>query len=388
MIDLESMMRHALSLAARGPRTGINPQVGCVLVDDGGAIVGEGWHRGAGTAHAEVDALRSLTGSSHGLTAVVTLEPCNHTGHTGPCAAALIDAGITRVVYAVTDPGENSSGGAERLRSAGVDVVSGILLDEASEAMRVWLTATRLKRPFVSLKWASSLDGRTAANDGSSKWITGTAARQRVHEQRARVDAIIVGTGTVLADDPSLTVRGDGGELMPHQPVPVVVGQRSIPLGAHVFSHPQAAILTGDRDLPSLLSALYARGMRHVYVEGGPTVASAFVSAGLVDQYFVFLAPVLIGGAHLAIGDVGVASIGDARRLTIDSVEHLGGDLLLTARPATEPVGAAPGLPHGESSSTQAPADRAPADRASADRATSGPVLSDRVPSDRSTKEN
>jgi diaminohydroxyphosphoribosylaminopyrimidine deaminase/5-amino-6-(5-phosphoribosylamino)uracil reductase len=330
-----SLMRHALSLAARGPATGVNPQVGCVLVDADGTIVAEGWHRGAGTPHAEVDALSHLADAT-GLTAIVTLEPCNHQGLTGPCSEALIAAGVARVFYAVSDPGEHSGGGAERLREAGVLVESGVLAEEASEAMRVWLTATRLRRPFVTLKWASSLDGRAAADDGSSQWITGTAARQRVHEQREQSDAILVGTGTVLADDPSLTARGDAGELMPHQPIPVVIGERAIPADARVFRHPQPAIVTGSRDLPAILTELFERGIRHVFVEGGPTLASAFVAAGLVDEYLVYLAPVLLGGGRLALTDIGVGTIGEVRRLSIDSIEPLGDDLLVVARPAPD----------------------------------------------------
>ena len=343
----ESLMRRALSLAAHGPATGVNPQVGCVLVDTDGTIVAEGWHRGAGTPHAEVDALSrvkangSAAGIPPGLTAIVTLEPCNHEGLTGPCSEALIAAGVERVVYAVSDPGEHSSGGAERLREAGVLVDAGVLAEEASEAMRTWLTATRLRRPFVTMKWASSLDGRVAAIDGSSKWITGTAARQRVHEQRERSDAILVGTGTVLSDDPGLTARGDGGELMPHQPIPVIIGERAVDSNARVFQHPQTPIIPGTRDLPAILADLFQRGIRHAFVEGGPTLASAFVSAGLVDEYLVYLAPVLLGGGQPALTDIGVGSIGEARRLSIDSVERLGDDLLVVVRPV--PVGAVDG---------------------------------------------
>jgi diaminohydroxyphosphoribosylaminopyrimidine deaminase/5-amino-6-(5-phosphoribosylamino)uracil reductase len=333
---IERAMRHALSLAARGPAYGVNPQVGCVILaaGDHSQIIAEGWHRGAGTPHAEVDALSKLRPEqTRGATAVVTLEPCNHFGRTGPCSEALIAAGIGRVVYAVSDPGVHSSGGAERLRQAGVIVESGVLADEVSEAMRAWLTATRLRRPFVTVKWAASLDGRAAAADGTSQWITGTAARQRVHEQREQSDAILVGTGTVLADDPSLTARGDAGELMPHQPIPVVIGERAIPADAKVFSHPQPAIVTGSRDLGSILSELFDLGIRHAFVEGGPALASAFVAADLVDQYFIYLAPIVLGGGGLALGDIGVATIGEAKRLTIEHVERLGDDLLVVARP-------------------------------------------------------
>jgi diaminohydroxyphosphoribosylaminopyrimidine deaminase / 5-amino-6-(5-phosphoribosylamino)uracil reductase len=328
----DTAMRHALELAANGPATGINPQVGCVLLDAAGVIVAEGWHRGVGTPHAEVDALSKVR-SALGLTAVVTLEPCNHTGHTGPCSEALIAAGIERVVYAVQDPGVGSAGGARRLRDAGVDVVAGVLGAEAAEFQRVWLVATGRRRPFVTVKWASSLDGRAAAADGSSQWITGAASRQRVHKQRAASDAILVGTGTVLADDPSLTARGDAGELMPQQPLPVVIGERPIPGDAQLWEHPRGVLETGSRDLEDILGWLYEQGIRRAFVEGGPTLASAFIAAGLVDEYLLYLAPILLGGDRVAIGDIGVASIGSARQLRITSVEHLGNDILVTARP-------------------------------------------------------
>jgi diaminohydroxyphosphoribosylaminopyrimidine deaminase/5-amino-6-(5-phosphoribosylamino)uracil reductase len=326
----ETAMRRALELAEQGPLTGGNPRVGCVLLDAAGATVAEGWHRGAGTAHAEVDALSHVT-DARGLTAVVTLEPCNHTGRTGPCSEALIAAGVARVVFAVSDPGDASGNGAARLRDAGIEVIGGVLEAEAEALNDRWLTAVRRGRPWVTVKWASTLDGRAAAADGTSQWITGAASRQRVHEQRAQSDAILVGTGTVLADDPSLTARGDGGELLPVQPVPVVVGERPVPAGALLRRHPAGLIETGTRDLAAILSDLHARGIRRVYVEGGPTLASAVIAAGLADEYAVYLAPVLLGGPGVAVGDLGIPSIGAARRLRIESIERLGDDLLVTA---------------------------------------------------------
>jgi diaminohydroxyphosphoribosylaminopyrimidine deaminase/5-amino-6-(5-phosphoribosylamino)uracil reductase len=338
MTDFEQAMRHALALASHGPVTGGNPQVGCVLLDEHGVRVAEGWHRGAGTAHAEVDALSKLADAgradARGLTAVVTLEPCNHHGRTGPCAGALIDAGVSRVVYAVPDPGAESGGGAARLAAAGVEVIGGVLQNEAEEFLRPWLTAVRLGRPHVVVKWASTLDGRAAAEDGTSQWITGEAARQRVHEQRSQVDAILVGTGTVLTDDPSLTARGgDYGEFLPFQPLPVVIGERPVPADAKLRSHPAGVLETGTRDLEAVLRDLYRRGIRRVLVEGGPTLASAVLAADLADELFVYLAPVLLGGRGLAVGDLGVATLADAKRLTVASVETLGADLLVIARP-------------------------------------------------------
>jgi diaminohydroxyphosphoribosylaminopyrimidine deaminase/5-amino-6-(5-phosphoribosylamino)uracil reductase len=331
--DYETVMRRALELAARGPVTGGNPQVGCVLLTGDGIVVAEGWHHGAGTPHAEIDALSGVE-SARGLTAVVTLEPCNHTGRTGPCSEALITAGVGRVVYAVDDPCTVSGGGSDRLRAAGIQVVSGVLADEASEFLHPWLTSAELGRPYVQLKWASSLDGRAAAPDGSSQWITGTASRQRVHEQRAAVDAIVVGTGTVLADNPSLTARGDGGELLSHQPIPVVIGSRAVPEQSLLRSHPAGLIEAGAGDLAEILTNLFDRGIRRVFVEGGPTLASSFIAADLVDEYLIYLGPVLLGGDRVAIRDLGITNIRDARALTITSVESLGSDILVAARPA------------------------------------------------------
>jgi diaminohydroxyphosphoribosylaminopyrimidine deaminase/5-amino-6-(5-phosphoribosylamino)uracil reductase len=345
----EAHMRTALELAANGPATGINPRVGCVIVADDGRVLAEGWHRGVGTPHAEVDALSRLPEQgARGATAVVTLEPCNHWGHTGPCSEALIAAGVARVVYAVADPGQHSSGGAERLREAGVEVVSGVLAEEVEPFLDDWLTAARLGRPHITVKWASSLDGRTAAADGTSRWITGAAARQRVHEQREASDAIVVGTGTVLTDDPSLTARGDAGELMGTQPTPVVVGTRAVPNDAAVFRHPNPVIFEGTHDLHAVVADLHQRGFRRVYVEGGPTLATAFVAAGLVDEYAIYLAPTLLGGPQHAIGDIGVTTIAEQRKLRILDIERLGQDLYIRAVPVPVPDAAASHVPAGE----------------------------------------
>lgn len=329
---VDAAMRRALELAARGPAVGVNPQVGCVLLDARGEIVAEGWHRGAGTAHAEVDALAQVS-DARGLTAVVTLEPCNHTGRTGPCAQALIDAGVARVVYALPDPGEVAGGGAERLRTAGIAVEAGPQAEAAAELLRPWLTSARLGRPFVTVKWASTLDGRAAAADGTSQWITGAAARQRVHEQRAAHDAIAVGTGTVLADDPTLTARGDGGELLAHQPLPVVFGTTPVPADAALRAHPAGLVELGHRDLERGLAELQERGIRRLYVEGGPTLASAFLRSGLADEVLIYLAPLLLGGPRTAIDDLGIGTMAEALRLSIHRIETLGPDLLVTARP-------------------------------------------------------
>ena len=331
-------MSRALTLASNGPR-GLNPQVGAVILSPAGDLLAEGWHRGSGTPHAEVDALSQLTAEqTRGATAVVTLEPCNHTGRTGPCAQALIDAGIDRVVYALDDPGAISGGGAERMQTAGLEVVAGEQAPAARELIADWLEVQRLGRPHVTVKWAQSLDGRAAASDGTSQWITGPVARADVHRRRAAADAIVVGTGTVLADDPALTAR-DGDTLFARQPVPVVIGTRSTPADATLHRHPHEALFYETHDLDAVLDDLRERGIQRVFVEGGPTLVSAFVAAGYADTVLAYIAPVLLGGERLALTNIGVTTIADARRLTVDEWMPLGTDLLAIAHP-TAPEGA------------------------------------------------
>jgi diaminohydroxyphosphoribosylaminopyrimidine deaminase / 5-amino-6-(5-phosphoribosylamino)uracil reductase len=344
----ESAMRRALELAALGPAGGPNPQVGCVLLSPDGAVLAEGHHRGAGTPHAEIDALRQLPpGGADGATAVVTLEPCNHDGRTGPCAVALIEAGVARVVFALRDPYERAAGGAERLRAAGVDVVEGVLADESAALNEHWLAAVASGRPWVTAKWASSLDGRIAAADGTSRWITGPAAREDVHRRRAEHGAIVVGTGTALADDPGLTARAADGTLLPVQPVPVVVGERDLPADAIVHAHPRPLLRIRDHDPHAVLAAIADAGVTSAFLEGGPTLVSAFLAAGLVDEVLVYVAPTLLGGHRLATTDLGVATVSDQLRLEVREVRTLGTDLLVVARPhpAPDPFGAAPAAP-------------------------------------------
>ncbi|MCC4248350.1 MULTISPECIES: bifunctional diaminohydroxyphosphoribosylaminopyrimidine deaminase/5-amino-6-(5-phosphoribosylamino)uracil reductase RibD [Microbacterium] len=332
-------MRQALRLARNGPR-GLNPQVGAVILSPAGDVLAEGFHRGAGTPHAEVDALSTLApGAARGATAVVTLEPCNHTGRTGPCAVALLEAGVARVVYALDDPTDAAAGGADRLRAGGVDVEAGLEREAATDLVRDWVHLQRTGRPRVTVKWAQSLDGRAAADDGSSQWITGPKARRDVHERRAAADAILVGTGTVRADDPALTARDADGALLGDQPVPVIVGESEIPVDAAVRRHPHAPLFFATRDLAAVLHDLGGRGIQSVFVEGGPTLESALVRDGLVDELLVYLAPVLLGGSRLALGDLGVPDIAAARRLAVASIDILGDDIRVVARPVHDTQG-------------------------------------------------
>jgi len=327
----EFAMRRALELALLGPAHGVNPQVGAVILDSDLNIIAEGFHRGSGTAHAEVDALSKLDLMPAGATAVVTLEPCNHIGKTGPCAQALIEAGVSRVVFASNDPGEASAGGAATLRAAGIEVVSGVLQAEADDQLRVWLTANRRKRPFVTLKWATSIDGRAAANDGTSKWISGVESRADSHKRRSEVDAILVGTATVIADDPELTARKPDGSLYEHQPLRVIIGERELPIDARVFNDDAQTLQLRTHSLHGILEALWQEGIKHVWVEGGPTVASQFVRLGLVDEFLIYLAPLLLGGDRTAIGDIGIENITAGKPLEFVEVKHLGNDIFIRA---------------------------------------------------------
>lgn len=333
-------MGRALALAAApGLPLGPNPRVGCVLLDDAGLVVGEGYHRGAGTPHAEVDALACAGDRARGATAVVTLEPCDHAGRTGPCTRALVDAGVRRVVHAVPDPNPEASGGADTLRTHGVEVVDGLLATEAQELNRAWSHGVSHGRPFVTWKLAASLDGRSAAADGSSRWISGRAARLDAHRLRAQVDVMAVGTGTVAVDDPSLTARDADDRALPHQPLRVVVGERDLAPGRRVLDAAAPTLHLRTRDVHAVLAEVFALGRRHVLLEGGPTLAAAFVRANLVDEVVCYVAPVLLGTGLPAVGDLGVATIADALRLQVDDVTVLPGvdgeqpDVRLTLRP-------------------------------------------------------
>lgn len=299
-------------------RTSPNPWVGCLIVATDGRVF-EGATEAAGGRHAEVVALDAAGDAARGSTVYVTLEPCAHHGRTGPCADALTSAGVARVVIGIEDPDPNvAGGGIARLRHAGVDVETGIGQAEVAEQLAPYLKHRSTGRPWVVLKLASSLDGRAAAPDGSSRWITGSAARADAHRLRAESDAVIVGSGTVRADDPELTVRDAEGR----DPLRVVLGKA--PPGAKV--HP-CLEMTGP--LPEVLDGLGARGVLQALVEGGPTVAGEFHREGLVDRYVIYMAPVLFGGqdARGLLAGSGAQNISEIWRGRIRCVTRLDEDL-------------------------------------------------------------
>jgi diaminohydroxyphosphoribosylaminopyrimidine deaminase / 5-amino-6-(5-phosphoribosylamino)uracil reductase len=336
-------MRRALAIAATpGVPLGPNPRVGCVLVDADGLQVAEGFHVGAGTPHAEVAALQALDRPTPGLTAVVTLEPCDHTGRTGPCSQALVEAGVSRVVHAMGDPTPEATGGAGTLRAAGIEVVEGLESEAAARLNRHWLHGLENGRPFVTWKFATSLDGRSAAADGSSRWVSNSASREDTQRRRAEADVMVVGTGTVLVDDPWLTVRERDGTPLPReqQPLRVVVGQRPVPPGARVLDDAAETWVPGHRDLTTVLAHLYDAGRRHVFLEGGPTLAGAFLAAGLVDEVVGYVAPVLLGGGVETVAGLTVPTIAAAHRFDVLDVTTLGESPEIDVRLVLRPRGA------------------------------------------------
>ena len=356
----EAYMREAFDLAERGRGlVSPNPLVGALVVRDD-EIVGRGWHEGPGKPHAEVLALREAREGAHAGTLYTTLEPCDHYGRTPPCSLAIIEAGIARVVAATRDPNPAVNGrGFERLRQAEVTVDEGIFVDEASGQNEGFFKHVRTGLPFVTLKMAATLDGRVAARDGSSRWISGEAARAEVQRMRGAADAIMVGAGTVLADDPSLTVRDPAYRGSPVHRV-IVDSQGRVPDSAHVLSD-EAPTIVATTDLASrerheawrragadvvvyepkdgrvplvdLFGDLGKRDLQNVLLEGGPTLAWSGVADGCVDKIVLFLAPILIGGrdAPGILGGEGLAPIGEAVRLDVRSVGFVGADIKVEA---------------------------------------------------------
>ena len=360
-------LAQAAALAARGAGTALpNPVVGCVLLSPDGTVVGRGWHARAGGPHAEVVALAEAGTAARGATAVVTLEPCDHTGRTGPCSQALLAAGVARVVVAVRDPSLLAAGGNDRLRAAGVEVVDlsgapdeadsadrvgeggdpagpavsvAAAVRAAREVNRVWLTSVDRRRPFVTVKAGMTLDGRVAAVDGTSRWITSPESRADVHRLRGEVDTMLVGVGTVLADDPWLTTRDARGVPTGRQPLRVVLDSAGrTPAGARVRDDAAPSwIVTAAEvgagpsgiDLAAVLRLLDERGQRHVLVEGGPRVAASFFDAGLVDEAVLYLAPTVLGAGTPAMAGGAVRTLTERHDGELRDVTRLGPDVRL-----------------------------------------------------------
>ena len=352
-----ALMARALRLAERAQFTAKpNPMVGCVLVRDG-EIVGEGWHERAGGPHAEIAALQAAHGNAKGATAYVTLEPCAHTGRTGPCADALVEAGVAKVIAAMRDPFPQVDGaGFERLRAAGIEVASGLMEPQARALNRAFFSRIERGRPWLRVKLGVSLDGRTALANGESKWITSPESREDVHRWRARCGALLTGAGTVLADDPHLTVRlAAGDDFIPPLRVVLDPGLATVARGnvregdvpTLYFHAPDAKpprdialqrhpvpLQRGMLDLPAMLAELACREINEVQVETGATLAGAFLHAGLVDELLVYVAPVLLGDAARPMFDgLGIQSMAEAFKLRMLDVRQVGPDMRLLLAP-------------------------------------------------------
>lgn len=353
-------MAQALALAERGLYgTTPNPRVGCVLVRDG-AVLAEGWHARAGGPHAEAAAIAQASGrgvSLRGATAYVTLEPCNHQGRTPPCARALIEAGVARVVIAMADPNPTASGGMQALREAGITVECGLLQAEAEALNPGFIARVTRQRPWVRMKIAASLDGRTALADGRSQWITGAAARQDGHQWRARACAILTGIGTVRDDDPQLNVRDVDTT---RQPLRVVIDSRlETPLSARILQGSKTLLLSaiddpareaayavrgvevervpsnaqGKTDLPLVLETLARRGINELHVEAGAKLNGSLLREGCVDELLIYLAPSVIGDTGLGMFALPpLAELAAQQRLQFTDVSQIGDDLRILAR--------------------------------------------------------
>ena len=359
-------MSRALALAQKARyQTSPNPMVGAVLVRDG-EVVGEGYHRRAGAAHAEIAALNKAGPLARGATMYVTLEPCSHHGRTGPCTEPLLAAGVTRVVAAMRDPDPRVSGSGLRwLKAHGIRVELGDGARAAAGLNRRWLLSRRAGRPFVALKYATSLDGKIAARGGDSRWVTGPAARRQTHLLRSLYDAIAVGASTIIADDPELTARSSSGRRLGRQPVRVVVdGRLRVSPGARVFDpqlpgrslvattgaaarHHGKSLRASGVDVRSfagarqieilpLLEALAAEGVTSILVEGGGELGWSFVASGTVDHVYAFVAPKLVGGASATtpVDGEGFPDLAGALQLRFVDSRPLGDDILLEAVPA------------------------------------------------------
>jgi diaminohydroxyphosphoribosylaminopyrimidine deaminase/5-amino-6-(5-phosphoribosylamino)uracil reductase len=321
-----AFMQRAIALSENAlGRTAPNPIVGAVIVSTDGSVIAEGFHdRHKSADHAEVVALKIAGDRAQGATMYVTLEPCNHTGTTGPCTQAIIEAGITTLIYAVADPNTVAAGGAAVLKAAGIEVVAGVGEDEATHSNRAWLTKILKGRPFITWKVAATLDGKVAAVDGTSKWITNEASRADVQKVRRSVDAIMVGTQTVIADDPHLVPR-DGS--VASNPLRIICGTQELPKDAHVFDSAAPTKVIASKDLKVIASELLATGVNHILLESGPTLATALLQDEMLDELMMYQGASLLGAGKNFVADLGVLSIDNAMGLQRISTETFGDDV-------------------------------------------------------------
>jgi diaminohydroxyphosphoribosylaminopyrimidine deaminase/5-amino-6-(5-phosphoribosylamino)uracil reductase len=324
VLSAEAAMARAIECASYGlGKTFPNPIVGAVITSATGEFISEGFHQGGD--HAEVVAIKSAKVIPAGAIIYITLEPCNHHGKTPPCVDAIIDSGIKKVVYAVSDPNPIAAGGSRRLQESGIEVESGILEVQSRLENRAWLTKIDKGRPRITWKIASTMDGKVAAADGSSKWITGELARTDVARIRSQADAIVTSTATVRADDPLLTSKGLG-----KNPVRVVMGRSEIAASSQILGSDAETIIIKSHEPKDLISIANDRGFNQVLIESGPTFGTALLRADLIDEIILFQAPTLLGAGTPSIGDLEITNISDRMDFEISDVEIIGADLKIT----------------------------------------------------------
>jgi diaminohydroxyphosphoribosylaminopyrimidine deaminase/5-amino-6-(5-phosphoribosylamino)uracil reductase len=327
-MDYTVAMQRAITLSEKGlGKCAPNPIVGAVIIDKAGNVIGEGFHdRMKSNDHAEVVAIKNAGKAASGGTLIVTLEPCNHLGQTGPCTQVIIDAGIATVVFAVTDPNPIAAGGQVRLQSAGINVVTGVLSDEASYSNRAWLNKIKKSRPYFTWKVATTLDAKLAASDGTSKWISNEVSRADVQRLRRESDAILVGTNTVVTDNPHLIPRGDFDGFA-RNPIRVICGEQELPADSQIFDDKAQTVVVKSKDLKQLVAKLNELELNQVFVEAGSTFASALIAAGLIDELVIYQAPALLGAGKSFYQNEDNKTIEDLMRLKHISTEVLAGDL-------------------------------------------------------------
>jgi len=324
VLSAEAAMSRAIERARLGlGKTFPNPIVGAVITSATGEFISEGFHQGAD--HAEVIAIKAAKEIPAGSTIYVSLEPCNHHGKTPPCVDAIIESGISKVIYAVSDPNPVASGGAERLQAAGIEVISGLNEIQARFENRAWLTKIEKQRPRITWKIASTMDGKVAASDGSSKWITDEPARVDVALMRSQADAIVTSTATVKADDPILTSKGAG-----NNPVRIVMGTTEIASDYKVLGNDSETVLIKSHNFKDLINVANERGFNQLMIEAGPTFGTALLRADLIDEIVLFQAPTFLGAGLSAIGDLGITNIAGRLDFEISDVEVIGADLKIT----------------------------------------------------------
>lgn len=330
-MDYTVAMQRAIALSQKGlGKTSPNPIVGAVIINSDGQIIAEGFHdRMSSPDHAEIVALKAAGVKAQGATMVITLEPCNHTGATGPCSKAIADAGISKVVYAVKDPNKKAAGGSQALRDQGVQVEGGVLESDAAYANRAWLTKIEKNRPFFTWKVATTLDGKIAATDGTSQWISNEVSRNDVQILRRQADAILVGTNTVITDDPHLIPRGDFPGFTAN-PLRVVCGEQLLPPTSKIFDEAAPTLLVKTKNLNDLVEELNKKGINHVLVEAGPTLATAMLKQGLLDELVIYQAPSVLGQGKSFVADFGATTIKELLALDHVATDVLDGDVKST----------------------------------------------------------